>query len=130
MFQTLILSYIYFSSSRPILDAEDRVIVILAGQPYKDWDGVHQRCFHKIQAARAACTFPPSHLHHRRGNYGTHHAGASFGGGETEPGNLANTKKNTEVIERLMNDQDFIQVAAFADGLLLPNSALLCITQY
>ena len=69
----------YPSQPRAVTDSEDRVAVMLAGQPRdQNWSEVGQ----SASDAGPQCDFAPDDLDHRRGAFPALRAGVSFGGGQ------------------------------------------------
>ncbi|KAJ8073037.1 hypothetical protein PM082_019905 [Marasmius tenuissimus] len=54
----------------------------------------------------------------RRGDYDNIRTGVSYGGGQTEPGNLVNSKHNEEILQVLRDSEAIQQVAGYADYLM------------
>ncbi|KAJ6537570.1 hypothetical protein DFH09DRAFT_1324197 [Mycena vulgaris] len=79
-------------------------------QPWKRWK------------RRAQCSLADKRLLHRRGNWAPLTKGASFGGGQTKPGELL----NTAVLCCLVSNLAFIRFAGFATGttILIPSAAI------
>jgi hypothetical protein len=71
------------SQPRAIADSEDRVTVMLAGQPRdQNWSGVYQSASDDLRDAGPQCDFAEDDLDHRRGAFPALRAGVSFGGGQ------------------------------------------------
>ncbi|KAL0069947.1 hypothetical protein AAF712_002842 [Marasmius tenuissimus] len=62
--------------------------------------------------------FPKSCNTHRRGDYENIRMGISYGGGQTEPGNLVNTRHNEEILQVLRDSPAVQHVAGYADYLM------------
>ncbi|KAF7984935.1 hypothetical protein HWV62_9851 [Athelia sp. TMB] len=102
--------------SMPILDRNKRVIGVCLGRPEaSDWGAVIHEASCAILAASCLCTFAPDDLHHRRGGFPALAVGASYGGGQTVPGNLKNGA-NTEVLHALCENPAIMRIAGFASA--------------
>ena len=74
------------SGTRPLVDANGRVFVVLGGMPRdhgsQSWDGVISGGTSAMRRCERKCRFSPSQLSHRRGNFAVLENGISFGGGQ------------------------------------------------
>ncbi|KAJ7176368.1 hypothetical protein C8R43DRAFT_1118887 [Mycena crocata] len=102
----------------PIVDSKRRVIAVLGGMP-KDvvgWKVVTDGAFNLLQARLPRLHLTNELLHHRRAEeaYAALARGWSHGGGQTEPGELANNVANTKVTDELLAHEYFKRIAQFA----------------
>lgn len=71
------------STSRPIVDAEGRVIASLCGHPNDpDWESVHTQAANLMREAEPKIRRTEKNSQHRRGRFVALAAGVSFGGGQ------------------------------------------------
>ncbi|KAF4612565.1 hypothetical protein D9613_012692 [Agrocybe pediades] len=104
-------------TAKPILDGEQRIIAVCAGQPDDlSWPDLASKAFASVERARDKCSFPKKAQDHRRGTFSALSCGISHGGGQTEPGNLKNTQKNERQLESLLSNNAFRRIAGFANG--------------
>ncbi|KAJ6600048.1 hypothetical protein DFH09DRAFT_1070720 [Mycena vulgaris] len=103
---------------RPIVDQRGKVCAVFGGRPPEDdfMETVHDPAVEAMETARAQCSLADERLLHRRGNWAPLTKGASFGGGQTEPGELLNGVINTAVLCCLVSNLAFIRFAGFATG--------------
>ncbi|CAK5268439.1 unnamed protein product [Mycena citricolor] len=105
-----------------ILDSHRRVIALLGGMP-RDASGYTQAmelAAEDIEREAATCVFTHGDIHHRRATskgYAALHTGISFGGGQRQPGNLANSPSNTAAAERLLQSPHIKRIAGFTNCL-------------
>lgn len=106
-----------YSTPRPIIDSQGRIIAVLMGHPKDDeWPQVHQEALRAMQTCASECSHPLWRDEHRRGNYACYSAGVSYGGGQTSPTNLANTKGNAAALDKLMDNKAVRRLAGFASS--------------
>ncbi|KAJ6552452.1 hypothetical protein DFH09DRAFT_1248679 [Mycena vulgaris] len=98
--------------------ANRKVCAVFGGRPpdYDFMETVHDPAVEAMETARAQCSLADERLLHRRGNWAPLTKGASFGGGQTEPGELLNGVVNTAVLCCLVSNLAFIRFAGFATG--------------
>lgn len=100
-----------------IIDHEGRVIGILAGRPEADdWEAVQRDAQRHMEEARMRLTGSYRSSQHRRGAFATLSTGVSYGGGQTEPMNIANTVRNSRILWDLNTARCFRRIAGFASG--------------
>ncbi|KAG6835805.1 hypothetical protein H0H93_014502 [Arthromyces matolae] len=106
----------------PIVDSEQRILVLLAGQPNceneEDWEEMCREACELMEMARASARFPKGSSNHRRGNYYPLTFGISHGGGQRNPGPLEQEPVNAEIFERLNSSRPFRRMANFASAVL------------
>lgn len=120
-------------SSKPcvLLDSEDRVIVVLAGQPSSEADptwspSVVKAAGDAMQDACSSNNFSEEQSNHRRGQYPAVSVGISFGGGQQLPGNLVITSlAHKAMVARLLSNTAIIRLATFASGEFFINTVML-----
>ncbi|KAJ7818846.1 hypothetical protein B0H14DRAFT_2372927 [Mycena olivaceomarginata] len=101
---------------RPLIDANGRIIAVLAGQPHTDaYRLAVERAFQTISDAAVEARFPASMRRHRRGLFAAMNVGLSYGKGQTTPCWL-NNKEYTGIADSLLEDQDIGCMAGFADA--------------
>ncbi|KDR72377.1 hypothetical protein GALMADRAFT_74017 [Galerina marginata CBS 339.88] len=107
-----------YSTSMPILDSNDLVIGVCAGQPRGDglWDAVQLDASDRLEEARGLLHFQKKELKHRRGAFPALAVGISHGGGQTHPRVLAQDEKNKSTLNRLMEENTFHRISGFATG--------------
>ncbi|KAI0028040.1 hypothetical protein K488DRAFT_90162 [Vararia minispora EC-137] len=108
-----------------VLDDEERIIMVLVGNPSENdkcppeqrWHALFQRLAKKVEAERYdhAVSFD---VNHRRGAYSVLSFGLSYGGGQTKPQLLRLSKAHNGIAERLKDDQDLQRVAGFQSEIL------------
>ncbi|KAJ7318248.1 hypothetical protein DFH08DRAFT_714882 [Mycena albidolilacea] len=104
------------STPRPLIDANGRIIAVLAGQPRNDaYRLAVERAFQTISDAAVEARFPASMRRHRRGLFAVMNVGLSYGKGQTTPCWL-NNKEYTGIADSLLEDQDIGRMAGFADA--------------
>ncbi|KAF7371364.1 hypothetical protein MSAN_00772500 [Mycena sanguinolenta] len=100
----------------PIVDSTGRIIAIFAG--HEDDPNFHQNMHNPAAAAMAdaleKCSVLEEKTFHWHGNFTTLTTGQSHGGGQLQPGTLANGVINTAVLACLIGNTAFIQLAGFA----------------
>ncbi|KIM72526.1 hypothetical protein PILCRDRAFT_16057, partial [Piloderma croceum F 1598] len=98
-----------------IIDAEERVISALAGQPNDpQWATVSDGAADDVREAGDACVFSNEQLEHRQGEFPALAVGVSFGGGHKVAGNLLNGTINTLVLTSLLASASIQRFAGFA----------------
>ncbi|KAI0755738.1 hypothetical protein C8Q74DRAFT_1175577, partial [Fomes fomentarius] len=98
-----------------ILDQQERVIAVLAGQP-KDTEG-WECVLHGAEAAmdRASQHYKFPMIPNRRGDYQSISTGISFGGGQTEVRNISHGN-NQAVVDELKSTPSIMRLAGFMDN--------------
>ncbi|KAH7918686.1 hypothetical protein BV22DRAFT_993901, partial [Leucogyrophana mollusca] len=100
-----------------IVDAEDRILAVLAGRPDDPtWDDVVEDATKALHEAGLAAKIPVKKRRHRRGEYPALAAGVSYGGGQTVPRNLKNSTCNEAVVARLLANKSIQRIAGFANS--------------
>ncbi|KAK7451708.1 hypothetical protein VKT23_012387 [Stygiomarasmius scandens] len=105
-------------TATPIVDKNGTVFALLAGRPDNDvmWDHCIQAAVKELKHARRQGHFTDKQKEHRRGGFPALTAGISFGGGQTEPGNLKHNIANSKVITDLSNHWAFKRLSGFVNG--------------
>ncbi|KAJ7496059.1 hypothetical protein B0H11DRAFT_1716026, partial [Mycena galericulata] len=109
----------------PLIDAKRRVFACLAGRPRPDQDG-RDSYEEVIRSATAAFTSAAVHAtgDGRRGDFVAVSAGISYGGGQTRPGVLLNTRTNAAICAALVANWAMRRIVGFSNGVfqsLAPN---------
>ncbi|KAJ7245963.1 hypothetical protein C8J57DRAFT_1523833 [Mycena rebaudengoi] len=104
-----------------ILDSHRRLIALLGGKP-KDlvgWQIVTDGCAKLLEAQMARGKFSEDDLNHRRAQepYPSISRGISFGGGQTEPGELCNNEENIRLSDELLAHPFFKRLDGWANCL-------------
>ncbi|TDL13952.1 hypothetical protein BD410DRAFT_817250 [Rickenella mellea] len=101
---------------KPLVDSENRVLGVLAGQPKDEgWAGVATDAFDAIQDERGRMSFSDKQVNHRRGDFPAVGVGVSYGGGQRAPGNLDHSELNRRALNRLLNRRSIIRIAGFGN---------------
>ncbi|KAJ7233283.1 hypothetical protein B0H12DRAFT_1028599 [Mycena haematopus] len=103
-------------TSRPLVDAQGRILAVLVGQP--DDDGYRtavRRAFDFISSEGCGARFPASMRHHRRGLFAAINIGLTHGKGQLAPTWMDNGVY-TPLVARLLANQDIIRMANFASA--------------
>jgi hypothetical protein len=105
----------FLSTPIPILDANDRLLAILAGQPNDPkWRiEVHEPFLEALLKARSECAFTEEECLHKRGVHATLPGGISFGGGQRVLGNLQMSSKREAVFKCLLREKFVRRLAGF-----------------
>ncbi|KAL1712052.1 hypothetical protein EV715DRAFT_214420 [Schizophyllum commune] len=103
----------------PIVDQQNRVIAVLAGSPSDNsWPSAHEQLAETIDTLRPILVFNSKQRHHRRGRFPATAHGFSFGGGQTEPRNVAQDAANVVALTMLLTHFALVRVAGFAAGVM------------
>ncbi|KAF8151597.1 hypothetical protein B0H34DRAFT_134590 [Crassisporium funariophilum] len=99
-----------------LLDNEDRIIAVLAGKPADPtWDAAVSNASAAMLHARITgkrnSAFNKDPESHRRGNFTAIPAGVSYGGGQTQPGNLVLPPKKREIVDKVLKHNDIKRIA-------------------
>ncbi|KAF8228435.1 hypothetical protein L208DRAFT_1291554 [Tricholoma matsutake] len=87
------------------------------GQPEEQrWSKALAALDKEMEEAQAQCSFALKDLDHHRGFFPALAAGISFGGGQTMPGNLAHSRPNHKVLQKLLHHPSLIRISNFANG--------------
>ncbi len=102
----------------PVVDAEDRVIGILAGCPDgKDaWEKVSLQAQGYLEASEARLRGTKRERDHRRGAFATLRSGVSHGGGQTHPMNYHNGPVESDIVDFLNSRRCFRRIAGFGSS--------------
>ncbi|KAJ7934058.1 hypothetical protein B0H13DRAFT_1951670 [Mycena leptocephala] len=104
----------------PITDSLGRIIAVLGGTPRdtEGWRAITDRAANLMEAKANRLSHSKEELHHRRAQepYPSVSRGPSYGGGQMEPGELQNSKANTQVTDELLADESFQHLIRFANG--------------
>jgi len=108
-------SLISFSTSTPLSEPDGRITAVLGGHvDDPNWNNdINRTGSAAMESARQNCRLPLKAQEHRRGNYSILSSGYSHGGGQTHPQNVANSKKNAEIVEGLNKMDCFQRLARF-----------------
>lgn len=110
-----------FSTPTAIVDAQDRIVAIMAGHPDDpSWPNLQRQAAEALEARRPYCHIPKSHRKHRRGGFAALNCGVSHGGGQTAPGNLKNEPPNSQILDELNRMEPFRRLAGFSSGTYAP----------
>ncbi|KAJ7471711.1 hypothetical protein B0H11DRAFT_1695346, partial [Mycena galericulata] len=101
-----------------IVDVHGRIIAVLLGRPEdEDWDHVVADAFQVMdrvrRAGRRSGAFRTRDSVHRRGHFTHLTSGVSFGGGQSHPGNLVNSRKRQKLINYLLKNNNIQRLAGF-----------------
>ncbi|KAJ7200124.1 hypothetical protein GGX14DRAFT_322558, partial [Mycena pura] len=103
-------------TSRPIVDAKDRVIAVLAGQPRDaTYASDVSDVFRAMLLARRTWPFPPCLLKHRRGAFPQLLAGLSYSKGQRFPSRL-DGGAYAFLLHQLLGDPNVNRMAVFASA--------------
>jgi hypothetical protein len=109
--------------SIPIKDRAGRIFCVCIGRPSdagqpaeQKWSKAMEDAEEVIKEAREQCSFDSKDLHHRRGPCPALAAGASFGGGQGAPGNLAHSRVNRKVLRKLLSHPSLVRTSKFVNG--------------
>ncbi|KDR65304.1 hypothetical protein GALMADRAFT_23815, partial [Galerina marginata CBS 339.88] len=103
-------------SPMPLLDRNNLVIGICAGQPRgdKSWDSVQHGASDLLEGARSRLRFNKKDLKHCRGGFPALAVGISHGGGQGHPRMLAQELQNEPILDGLMKEEPFQRISGFA----------------
>ncbi|KAH9855128.1 hypothetical protein C2E23DRAFT_724465 [Lenzites betulinus] len=99
-----------------MLDNKGRVFAVLAGAPRdaSGWAEVNADVQKLFDEVRRSHKFKD--VSHRRGEYPSVTAGISYGGGQTQPGNLSQTSPPHEAADKLLANSSIKRLAGFGDA--------------
>ncbi|KIY48078.1 hypothetical protein FISHEDRAFT_43969, partial [Fistulina hepatica ATCC 64428] len=107
----------------PMVDSENRVIIVLAGQPdVPDWPQVHEHAAAALENAgsqlntRKRRKKGQSQSNHRRGKFNVLNEGFAHGTGQKHPKNLRHNKSVASVLADLKMNASIIRIAHFASA--------------
>ncbi len=104
-----------FRDPRPIVDAKDRIIAVMAGQTSDPTYGsLCMDAFDEIMLEGQAARFRKSSKH-RRGPFPAVNVGISYGKGQKVPSRLQNGVL-AAVVNRLVGSKAVIRMATYASG--------------
>ncbi|KAJ7062968.1 hypothetical protein B0H15DRAFT_958763 [Mycena belliarum] len=113
----------------PLLDSQRRIIGVLGGMPrdHEDWQKVTNGAAALLEERIPRIRLSKERLHHRRAEepFPAVARGISFGGRQTEPGELCNNVANTELTDELLAHEHFVRIAGFANMLFMLWAPLL-----
>ncbi|KAJ7016060.1 hypothetical protein C8F04DRAFT_1245965 [Mycena alexandri] len=122
--------------SIPIIDSHGRIIAVLGGTPrdVEGWRIITDRAATLMETKARRLRHTNEQLNHRRAQepYPSVSCGPSYGGGQTEPCSLKNSKRNTRVTDKLLKDESFQHLIRFANLLFFifaPVLFMYCQTQ-
>ncbi|KAE9393328.1 hypothetical protein BT96DRAFT_959100 [Gymnopus androsaceus JB14] len=98
------------------------ITAVLAGVPNgaegPEWDGVSEGAAEAIAQGVSKMTFSAKNLESRRGKFASCSAGYSFGGGRETVGNVRiEGKKNREVFEGILKNENVERIAGFTNNM-------------
>jgi hypothetical protein len=101
-----------------IVDAEDRIIGILAGCPESKeaWEKVSLEAQKLLEASEAHLRGTKREKDHRRGAFATMRSGISHGGGQTRPMNYHNGPVESEIVDFLNSRPSIRGIAGFGSS--------------
>ncbi len=101
-----------------IVDAEKRVIGILAGHPDTDaaWGEVSLQAARCLEEAQARVGGSKRERDHRRGAFATLRSGISHGGGQTHPMNYSNSELESNILKGLNKKPCIRRIAGFGSS--------------
>ncbi|THU86731.1 hypothetical protein K435DRAFT_822065 [Dendrothele bispora CBS 962.96] len=101
----------------PILDSQDRVVAVLAGQPRgSNWEGLMSEAANRIARDRDRIHFTDKQLNNGRGKFPAISVGVSYGGGRRQPGNVAQSSAAVlTLLTSLLALQGFLSLSDFAN---------------
>ncbi|KAJ7200278.1 hypothetical protein B0H12DRAFT_1036773, partial [Mycena haematopus] len=103
-------------TSRPLVDAQGRILAVLVGQPDDDgYRAAVRRAYDFISSEGCGARFPASMRHHRRGLFAAINIGLTHGKGQLAPTWMDNGVY-TPLVAHLLANQDIIHMANFASG--------------
>ncbi|KAJ3720931.1 hypothetical protein C8R42DRAFT_696497 [Lentinula raphanica] len=103
----------------PIVDDDGRVTIILVAPPQTDdWKACVQAATDNLEKERGQCGFTQEQVTHRRGSFPALSTGILYGNGMIEPANVTHNKKNTAVLNRLINHSAFRRMSGFVTGVM------------
>ncbi|KAJ7445564.1 hypothetical protein B0H11DRAFT_1746769 [Mycena galericulata] len=104
------------STAQPIVDANGRIVAVLAGQPdHPGYKAATAAAFEAIRDAGREANFPAVMRKHRRGLFAAITVGLYYGQGHTFPSWLDNAEYNA-LAEKLLANSSIAQLAGFADA--------------
>ncbi|KAF9006329.1 hypothetical protein BDZ89DRAFT_966005 [Hymenopellis radicata] len=115
-------AYSFFrSATRPILDASNRIIALLGGQPREQpgkQTGMSFRAALKMAKNTIIRIMDRLPFHsHRRGPCKERTMGASYGGGQTQPSILRQVPNEAPFLEEMLSCEGICRIAKWADFL-------------
>jgi hypothetical protein len=104
------------SEARPIIDAQGRIIVVLAGRP-RDSTYVEAvaAAYAAMMHARSEAKFPASMSKHRRGPFPPLTAGVNYSKGAREPSRMVSAEYGA-LLQVLLGNPNVQRMAIFASG--------------
>jgi len=101
-----------------IVDAEDRIIGILAGCPEskEDWEKVSLEAQRHLEGCEERLCGTKREKDHRRGTFATMHSGISHGGRQTQPMNYRNGPVESRIIDFLNSQPSIRRIAGFGSS--------------
>ncbi|THU78668.1 hypothetical protein K435DRAFT_876387 [Dendrothele bispora CBS 962.96] len=102
--------------SVPIVDSQERIIALLAGNPVNDlsWPAIIEEAARELEDAREQLIVDKEAQEHRRGKYVVASVGNSIGGGQKHPMPFKQHPANDPVIQRLLSSKPFERLAGWA----------------
>ncbi|KAI0054866.1 hypothetical protein BV25DRAFT_1816415, partial [Artomyces pyxidatus] len=112
-----------------IVDKSNRIIAVLAGAPEgEDWSKCIAGATAAFKEAQSTLVFPRGLR--RRGNFPTISVGVSFGGGQVEPQNLRQNKRNVETLNKLLENRFLRRLAGFGSSVFAHMAPKLFVHYY
>lgn len=100
-----------------ILDSKRRIVAMLTGRPMDtDWDNVIKQAVEALEEAGRSVRWTWEDINHRRGFFAALTTGVSYGGGQTIPANLRNSKSRQKTIDGLLRHPSFLRIAGWGSS--------------
>lgn len=100
-----------------ILDSKGRIIAMLTGRPSDTgWEDVIKKAIEALEAAGRGVRWTWEDVNHRRGFFAALTTGVSYGGGQTIPANLRNSKSRQKIIDGLLQHPSFHRIAGWGSS--------------
>ncbi|THU94601.1 hypothetical protein K435DRAFT_668150 [Dendrothele bispora CBS 962.96] len=111
------LTAVLCRESVPIVDSQERIIALLAGNPVNDssWPAIIEEAARELEDAREQLIVDKEAQEHRRGKYVAASVGNSIGGGQ-KPMPFKQHPANDPVIQRLLSSKPFERLAGWASS--------------
>jgi len=104
------------SHSKLLVDSQGRIYAVLAGRPDDPtYTKAAEAAFQTLAEESSKANFVTKECNHKRGCFPAVSVGLSYGQGQLKPA-LLNTGKNTEMVERLIQNSNIQRIATFGSG--------------
>ncbi|KAJ7115401.1 hypothetical protein C8R44DRAFT_629022, partial [Mycena epipterygia] len=101
----------------PIVDAQGRIVAVLAGQPRDPtYAAAVENAYALITEQASLVHFPAALSHHRRGPYPTINIGLAYAKGQRAPSWLHAHSQYTSIVERLIGEACVQRLATYASA--------------